>query len=69
MDSATHRIVSVNAVFDSYVIRADKKPPRRAAPLFLISYLKVTSRASEVLRVGEISLRFFVESIIACRLP
>jgi hypothetical protein len=34
-----------------------------------IGYFKVTSRASEVLRVGAISLRFFAASSMAWRLP
>ncbi len=33
------------------------------------AYFRVTSRASELLRVGAISLRFFAASIIAWRLP
>ena len=41
---------------------------RAASALFPVNYFKVTSRASVVLSVGDISLRFFAASAMACRL-
>ncbi len=53
---------------DSYVTDTAKAAPQGGS-LFPVGYFKVTSRASELLRVGAISLRFFPASSMAWRLP
>ena len=76
LNHPTQTAAPEHAVASAAPAASSKSPLHsKAAPsggcvlLFLISYFKVTSRASELLRVGANSLRFFAASIIASRLP